>query len=316
MLHTTARDARALRRITAWIVASGLALCPATATARPADGPCQAEKQYNVPAKMRDGVTLYADVYRPKGAGSYPVILMRLPYNKDAAQTYVYAPPQFYASHCYIVVIQDVRGQYASEGSFYAFRDEAKDGYDTIEWAAKLPGSNGKVGMYGSSYVGATQWLPATLQPPSLVAIAPAMTSSDSGIIRASFRDSLEKPEPIEPGKIYAYQIAIWPTSNLFKTGHRIRLEISSSNFPHYDRNPNTGRRFGMDSELAVADQTIYHDPKHPSKVVLPVMPSPLRSSDSSETELPVVHVRVLGPEFSSPRRSQSSAAVKVRSVR
>ena len=179
MLHTTARDARALRRITAWIVASGLALCTATATARPADGPCQAEKQYNVPAKMRDGVTLYADVYRPKGAGSYPVILMRLPYNKDAAQTYVYAPPQFYASHCYIVVIQDVRGQYASEGSFYAFRDEAKDGYDTIEWAAKLPGSNGKVGMYGSSYVGATQWLPATLQPPSLVAIAPAMTSSD-----------------------------------------------------------------------------------------------------------------------------------------
>ena len=104
---------------------------------------------------------------------------MRLPYNKDAAQTYVYAPPEFYASHCYIVVIQDVRGQYTSEGTFYAFRDEAKDGYDTIEWAAKLPGSNGKVGMYGFSYVGATQWLPATLKPPSLVAIVPAMTSSD-----------------------------------------------------------------------------------------------------------------------------------------
>jgi putative CocE/NonD family hydrolase len=150
--------------------------------------PCQAEKQYNVPAKMRDGVTLYADVYRPKGAGSYPVILMRLPYNKDAAQTYVYAPPQFYASHCYIVVIQDVRGQYASEGSFYAFRDEVKDGYDTIEWAAKLPGSNGKVGMYGSSYVGATQWLPATLQPPSLVAIAPAMTRSSLPRNREPYR--------------------------------------------------------------------------------------------------------------------------------
>jgi uncharacterized protein len=68
----------------------------------------------------------------------------------------------------------------------------------------------------------------------------------------------------------------IWPTSNLFKTGHRIRLEISSSNFPHYDRNPNTGRRFGMDSELKVADQTIYHDPQHPSKIVLPVMLSPV----------------------------------------
>ena len=87
--------------------------------------------------------------------------------------------PGFYASHCYIVVIQDVRGQYTSEGAFYAFRDEAKDGYDTIEWAAKLPGSNGKVGMYGFSYVGATQWMPATLKPPSLVTIVPAMTSSD-----------------------------------------------------------------------------------------------------------------------------------------
>ena len=100
----------------------------------------------------------------------------------------------------------------------------------------------------------------------------------NNGIIRASFRDSLEKPEPIEPGKIYAYKIAIWPTSNLFKAGHRIRLEISSSNFPHYDRNPNTGRRFGMDSELAVADQTIYHDSAHPSKVVLPVMSQPHRA--------------------------------------
>jgi putative CocE/NonD family hydrolase len=86
--------------------------------------------------------------------------------------------------------------------------------------------------------------------------------------------------------------IAIWPTSNLFKTGHRIRLEISSSNFPHYDRNPNTGRRFGTDSDLAVADQTIYHDPERPSKVVLPVVPSQLRSSDSSEAGGKVRSVR------------------------
>ena len=154
------------------LVASG-------AAARPAEGSCQVEKQLNVPARMRDGTMLFADVYRPRAAGRYPVILMRLPYNKATAQTYVYAPPEFYASHCYVVVIQDVRGQYASEGSFYAFRDEAQDGYDTIEWAAKLPSADGKVGMYGFSYVGATQWLPATLKPPSLVAIAPAMTSSD-----------------------------------------------------------------------------------------------------------------------------------------
>jgi hypothetical protein len=613
MLHPDAWIHRTSRWLGITLAAASLAVFAAAAAARPADGPCQAEKQLNVAARMRDGVTLYADVYRPTLAGSYPVILMRLPYNKDAAQTYVYAPPEFYASHCYIVVIQDVRGQYTSEGSFYAFRDEARDGYDTIEWAAKLPGANGKVGMYGFSYVGATQWMPATLKPPSLATIVPAMTSSDyydgwsyeggawslafeeswplvtialtgarrlgdqaaidrmneairdlwatykflpikdypwlspdrpkvapyfydwirhdtwddywkqwsirtrynqvqvpalnfsgwydvfmngaienftgmrakggsdlarkgqklvvgpwihlpwqqkvgevdfgaeasnpidelqlrwfdhwlkgknngvsndpavrvfvmgankwrtaenwpipgtqfteyylhsggaantrygngwlttqkpaadespdryrydpanpvpskgghscctadtapvgpfdqseiqnradvlvyttqplekpvevtgpitvtlyaassakdtdftakltdvrpdgkaillnNGILRASFRKSLEKPEPIEPGKIYAYDISIWPTSNLFKAGHRIRLEISSSNFPHYDRNPNTGRRFGMDSELAVAEQTIYHDPEHPSKIVLPIMAQPI----------------------------------------
>jgi hypothetical protein len=74
---------------------------------------------------------------------------MRLPYNKKTAQTYVYASPEFYASQCYIVAIQDVRGQYASQGVFYAFQNEMQDGYDSVEWAASLPGSNGKVGMYG-----------------------------------------------------------------------------------------------------------------------------------------------------------------------
>jgi putative CocE/NonD family hydrolase len=142
-------------------------------------GPCHVAKQVDVPAKMRDGVTLLADVYRPTEADTYPVILMRLPYNKSTAQTYVYASPDFYASQCYIVAIQDVRGQYASQGTFYAFRDEMNDGYDSVEWAAGLPGSTGKVGMYGFSYVGATQWLAAVMQPPHLAAISPAMTSSD-----------------------------------------------------------------------------------------------------------------------------------------
>jgi putative CocE/NonD family hydrolase len=613
MLHPVPIFQCTLRQSAVCLAASIFVAVASATAARPADGPCETEKQLNVAAKMRDGVTLYSDVFRPRAAGSYPVILMRLPYNKDTAQGIVYAPPQFYASHCYIVVVQDVRGQYTSEGVFYAFRNEARDGYDTIEWAAKLPGSSGKVAMYGFSYVGATQWLPATLKPPSLVAIAPAMTSSDyydgwsyeggawslafqeswplatiaatgsrrlgdqavidriseamrdvwatyrflptkdypwlspdqpkvapyfydwirhytwddywkqwsirtryndvqvpalnlsgwydsfmkgaienfvgmrakggsaaarsgqklvvgpwihlpwqqkvgevdfgpeavnpidelqlrwfdywlkgksngvdsdrpvrvfvmgankwrtaddwpipgtrfteyylhsggaantrygngwlttrkpsaneppdryrydpanpvpsrgghsccvvnaapvgpydqaeiqnrvdvlvyttpplekameitgpitvtlyaassakdtdftakltdvhpdgkaillnNGILRASFRNSLEKPEPIEPGRIYAYEIAIWPTSNLFKAGHRIRLEISSSNFPHYDRNPNTGRRSGMDKELVIADQTVYHDPEHPSRIVLPVMSEPI----------------------------------------
>ena len=150
-----------------------------SAVADPSKGPCTVTRQVDVPAKMRDGVTLLADVYRPVEAGSYPVILMRLPYDKSTAQMYVYASPEFYASHCYIVAIQDVRGQYASQGTFYAFRDEMNDGYDSVEWAAALPDSSGKVGMYGFSYVGATQWLAAVMQPPHLAVIVPAMTSSD-----------------------------------------------------------------------------------------------------------------------------------------
>lgn len=162
--------------VAALLALGGAAPAPA---ADPPAGPCTYTEQRDVPATMRDGTILRSNVFTPVQAGSYPVILMRLPYNKDVAQTYVYASPGYYASHCYVVVIQDVRGQYKSDGFFYTFRNEATDGYDTIEWAARLPKSNGRVGMYGFSYPGATQWLPATLRPPHLVTIVPAMTSSD-----------------------------------------------------------------------------------------------------------------------------------------
>ena len=82
--------------------------------------------------------------------------------------------PDWFASHCYLVVIQDVRGQGASGGTFSEFTHDMTDGYDSVEWAAALPGSNGNVGMYGSSYVGATQWLAATTAPPHLVTIVPS----------------------------------------------------------------------------------------------------------------------------------------------
>jgi uncharacterized protein len=606
------------RRLSFSVLVVAPLLCgwPGASHAQLGQQTCEVDKQVNVPAEMRDGTVLFSDVYRPAGSGDYPVLLMRLPYDKSEAQTYVYAKPEFYASHCYIVVIQDVRGQYTSEGTFYAFRDEMQDGYDTVEWAARLPGSKGKVGMYGFSYVGATQWLAATQKPPHLVAISPAMTASDyydgwsyqggafslafneswplssiartsalrlgdqaiidrmtvasedlqkayeylpvsqfpwlspdskeaapyfydwvehdtwdhywkqwslrtryqdirvpalnfegwydvfllggienfvnmrrkggseiarngqqlvigpwihlpwdrkvgdfdfgqeadnpidalqirwfdhwlkgqdngldkdpavrvfvmgantwraaddwpipgteftkyylhsggaansrfgngtlatnepdgteptdryvydpanpgpsagghscctpdvapvgpadqakieeradvlvystppleepieitgpielvlyaassavdtdftaklvdvhpdgrvvnlnNGIIRASYRESLENPEPIEPGKIYRYAIEIWPTSNLFRAGHQIRLEISSSNFPHYARNLNTGAEFGATSEMTKARQTIYHDAKRPSHVVLPIMPQPMAAN-------------------------------------
>jgi putative CocE/NonD family hydrolase len=97
------------------------------------------------------------------------------------------------------------------------------------------------------------------------------------GIQRARYRESQAKEKLLEPGKVYKYTIKVWPTSNLFKAGHRIRLEISSSNFPMFDRNPNTGHPFGQDAELKVADQTILHDRNHPSMITLPIVTAPLR---------------------------------------
>jgi putative CocE/NonD family hydrolase len=137
-------------------------------------------KEGDVPATMRDGTILRADVYRPRTSDPVPVILMRTQYGKSGAQAGArYQPPDWFASHCYLVVVQDIRGQGASTGVFSEFTHDQTDGYDSVEWAAALPGSDGKVGMYGSSYVGATQWLAAVTAPPHLVTIVPANTASD-----------------------------------------------------------------------------------------------------------------------------------------
>ena len=131
----------------------------------------------NVAVPMQDGIQLYADVYRPPGEGPFPVILQRTPYNKTVARTPL--DPLKAAEHGFAVVIQDTRGRYQSEGEFYTFRHEQTDGYDTVEWIAEQPWSSGKVGMYGASYVGATQWLAAKGRPPHLTAIMPRITASN-----------------------------------------------------------------------------------------------------------------------------------------
>ena len=131
----------------------------------------------NVAIPMRDGVRLYADVYWPDGPEPFPVLLQRTPYNKILARAML--DPLKAAEQGFAVVIQDTRGRYTSEGEFYAFRDEPLDGYDTVEWAAAQPWSSGKIGMFGSSYVGATQWLAAKTQPPHLNAIMPRITASN-----------------------------------------------------------------------------------------------------------------------------------------
>ena len=93
------------------------------------------------------------------------------------------------------------------------------------------------------------------------------------GIIRARYRESADEPTLIEPEKVYRYEIELWVTSNAFLPGHKIRVEISSSNFPRFDRNPNTGHPFGADAELVKASQTVHHSTQHASHILLPVIP-------------------------------------------
>ncbi|AFY99194.1 CocE/NonD family hydrolase [Calothrix sp. PCC 6303] len=127
----------------------------------------------------RDGIKLDADVYVPDAKGKFPVLLMRQPYGREIASTVVYAHPTWYAAQGYIVVIQDVRGRGTSQGEFKLFANEIQDGEDTVNWAANLPYSNGKVGMYGFSYQGMTQLYAAAAKPPALKAICPAMIGYD-----------------------------------------------------------------------------------------------------------------------------------------
>ena len=127
---------------------------------------------------LDDGVVLVSDIYRPQGEGTFPVLLMRQPYGRAIASTLVVAHPSWYAAHGYIVVIQDVRGCGDSGGVFEAFVSEIADGARTLEWAAALPGSNGKLGLYGFSYQAVTQYFAIAgkgrVRPD---AIAPAMGS-------------------------------------------------------------------------------------------------------------------------------------------
>ncbi|MDA4134803.1 MAG: CocE/NonD family hydrolase, partial [Thaumarchaeota archaeon] len=93
------------------------------------------------------------------------------------------------------------------------------------------------------------------------------------GIVRGRYNRSLAREELLRPGRVYEFKIDLWVINNSFMKGHRIRLDVSSSSFPKYDRNPNTGHAFGQDSVLLVAEQTVYHDLGRPSRIVLPIVP-------------------------------------------
>jgi putative CocE/NonD family hydrolase len=149
------------------------------------------QEERNVAVPMRDGVILRADVFRPDEPGTHPVLVMRTPYGKEGGK------PDGYLKAGYIVVKQDARGRYASDGKWESFyrvgTHDAEDGYDTVEWAAKLPGANGKVGTFGASYNAFLQWRLAALRPPSLVAMC-------ARSIPARLTQ-LEGPGTIRPGR-------------------------------------------------------------------------------------------------------------------
>jgi putative CocE/NonD family hydrolase len=136
----------------------------------------------NVAIPMRDGIAMQADIWRPNDGQKHPVLLQRTPYdraNSFAVIVNAGIEPLRAVAKGFVVAISDTRGRFGSQGTFDPFRTEAHDGYDTVQWLATRPYSNGRVGMYGASYYAATQLLAATARPPALKAIAPQVTASD-----------------------------------------------------------------------------------------------------------------------------------------
>ncbi len=160
----------------------------------------------NVMVPMRDGVRLAADVYRPAlggrpADGAFPVILERTPYDKSMPRAVAQA--KYYARRGYVCVSQDVRGRYESEGEWYAFAKEAPDGYDTVEWLAAQPWSNGRIGTKGGSYAGSDQSALATMNPPHLETMVVAVGASNY------FHSSMRQNGALEQRfHVYIYRMA------------------------------------------------------------------------------------------------------------
>ena len=143
--------------------------------------PVVVERDVMVP--MRDGTRLAIDIYRPDAPGVFPALVERTPYDKTNSSEIRAGAHDFFAARGYVFLVQDVRGRYASEGSFYPFRDsgwhERRDGFDTVAWIAAQPWSDGKVGVVGGSHTGQTAYMLAPTQPPALTAMFVRESAAD-----------------------------------------------------------------------------------------------------------------------------------------
>src|SRR5687767_14125844 len=135
----------------------------------------------NVDMPLRDGTVSRAEIYRPDDGERHPTLLLRTPYDKTLFPlSWGVLDPTRMAEAGYAVVLQDVRGRFASAGEFYPYVHEADDGHDSIAWAAAQPWSGGRVGTYGASYMGQSQWLAAQTRPPALAAMATTTSPNDA----------------------------------------------------------------------------------------------------------------------------------------
>jgi predicted acyl esterase len=252
------------------------------------------EKSVMVP--MRDGTKLSTDLYFPEGgAEKFPAIMIRTPYNKNSE--WLQSEARLYAGQGYVVAFQDVRGKFESEGEYVVSSADTNDGSDLVDWLASQPWSTGKVGTAGCSYMGENQVEMAKVRNPRHAAMIPRAASGgmqyfgslrggafelgasadwfliQEGIQRARYREGFNKKVWMKPGEAYKVAINLNATSNYFGPGHRIRLEVSSSNFPRFDRNLNTGGNNYDETKWRLARNTILHDLERPSHIVLPVIP-------------------------------------------
>ena len=204
------------------------------------------EEQLGTVIPMRDHVRLAADLYLPRGGGRWPTILVRTPYNRKAPAMRSYL---FFVGRGYAVVIQDVRGRYASQGQFGSTEQEGPDGNDTINWIAEQPWSSGRVAMVGSSYLGIVQWWAAIQDNPHLMAISPMFSGDDEyldryyspgGALQLGHRllwlaENLTPPSQVRP--VFGSYIGHLPlrTADIAATGTSLSLWRSALSHPSDD---------------------------------------------------------------------------------